>query len=55
MKNYFKVLGVVAIAGALSFQSCETTELDLRTNPNALSADQASPDFLLNQIHQGEA
>jgi hypothetical protein len=50
MKNYFKVLGVVAIAGALSFQSCETTELDLRTNPNALSADQASPDFLLNQI-----
>jgi hypothetical protein len=25
MKNYFKVLGVVAIAGALSFQSCETT------------------------------
>jgi len=50
MKNYFKVLGVVAIAGALSFQSCETTELDLRTNPNALSADQASPDFLMNQI-----
>lgn len=50
MKNYFKVLGVVAIAGALSFQSCETTELDLRDNPNALSADQASPDFLLNQI-----
>jgi len=50
MKNYFKVLGVVAIAGALSFQSCETTELDLRINPNALSADQASPDFLLNQI-----
>jgi hypothetical protein len=50
MKNYFKVLIVVAIAGALSFQSCESTELDLRTDPNALSADQASPEFLLNQI-----
>jgi len=50
MKNYFKLLGVVTIAGALSFQSCETTELDLRVNPNALSADQASPDFLLNQM-----
>jgi hypothetical protein len=53
MKNYFKVLGVIAVVGALSFQSCETTELDLRDNPNALSADQASPDFLLNNIQLG--
>ena len=50
MKNLFKILSVVAIVGALSLQSCETTELDLRENPNALSKDQASPDFLMNQI-----
>ena len=50
MKNLFKILSVVAIIGALSLQSCETTELDLRENPNALSKDQASPDFLMNQI-----
>lgn len=31
-------------------QSCETTNLDLTKNPNALSADQGSPDFLLNGI-----
>ena len=50
MKNLFKIFSVVAIVGVLSLQSCETTELDLRENPNALSKDQASPDFLMNQV-----
>ena len=43
MKNLFKILSVVAIIGALSLQSCETTELDLRENPNALSKRSGEP------------
>ncbi len=49
MKNMFKIVCIAAFLGAF-VQSCETTELDLRTNPNALSADQGSPDFLLSSI-----
>lgn len=49
MKKIIKIMCVAAVLGAF-VQSCETTELDLRTNPNALSADQGSPDFLLNNI-----
>lgn len=49
MKKIFKIICIAAVLGGF-VQSCETTELDLRTNPNALSADQGSPDFLLNNI-----
>ncbi len=49
MKKIFRIVCIAAVLGAF-VQSCETTELDLRTNPNALSADQGSPDFLLNNI-----
>ncbi len=31
---------------------CETTELDITQNPNALSADQANVDFFLNSIQE---
>ena len=32
------------------FTGCETTELDLLDNPNAIGADVASPNFVLNSI-----
>lgn len=49
MKNIFKILTIIGIV-SLTFSSCETTELDLRTNPNALSPDQADVNFLLNNV-----
>ncbi len=42
----------VALVGVFSFHSCETTELDLRDNPNALTPDQASVDFFLNSVQE---
>jgi len=50
MKILFNKLCVVGALGLFMLQSCETTNLDLTKNPNALSADQGSPDFLLNGI-----
>jgi hypothetical protein len=50
MKILFNKLCVVGALGFFLLQSCETTNLDLTKNPNALSADQGSPDFLLNGI-----
>lgn len=50
MKQLFKIFCIATVLGASILQSCETTELDLRKNPNALSADQGNPDFLLNGI-----
>lgn len=52
MKKVLKIASFILAAGALTFQSCETTELDLRNNPNALSPESASPDFLLNSIQR---
>lgn len=50
MKILFNKLCVVGVLGLFMLQSCETTNLDLTKNPNALSPEQASPDFLLNGI-----
>lgn len=50
MKNISKFLTLTALAGSLFFTSCETTELELLENPNALTPDQASIDLFLNQI-----
>ena len=41
---------MLVLCGGLFFASCETTELDLTVNPNALSPAQADPDFYLNAI-----
>ncbi|MBT8179353.1 MAG: SusD/RagB family nutrient-binding outer membrane lipoprotein, partial [Eudoraea sp.] len=49
MKRVLKYITVVFIAGGF-FQSCETTELDLRVSPNDLASDQADPNLLLNSI-----
>jgi len=47
MKNLFKIFSI-ALVGLL--MSCETTELDLRNNPNQVSPDQADVEFLYNSI-----
>ena len=49
MKRISKILGLVLITG-LGFNSCETTELDLIDNPNALTPQQADVNFFLNAI-----
>ena len=49
MKSVIKYISIVFVAGAL-LNSCETTDLDLRTSPNALADDQADPALLLNNI-----
>jgi hypothetical protein len=49
MKSLIKYITIVFIAGGL-LQSCETTDLDLRTSPNELAADQADPNLLLTSV-----
>ena len=49
MKKIIKYMLVAFIGGGF-LNSCETTELDLRTSPNDLAADQADPNLLLNSI-----
>jgi len=51
MKKIIKYIAVVFVAGAL-FNSCESTELDLTSDPNALTPSQANPDFYLNAAQQ---
>lgn len=51
MKKIIKYIAVVFVTGAL-FNSCETTELDLTSNPNALTPSQADPDFYLNAAQE---
>ncbi|WP_423997949.1 SusD/RagB family nutrient-binding outer membrane lipoprotein [Maribacter sp. IgM3_T14_3] len=51
MKKIIKYIAVVFATGAL-FNSCETTELGLTENPNALIPNQADPDFYLNAAQQ---
>ncbi|WP_299147954.1 SusD/RagB family nutrient-binding outer membrane lipoprotein [uncultured Dokdonia sp.] len=50
MKNTFKFIMAVVIAGSSLFYSCETTELELVNDPNNLTSDQADPNFLLNSV-----
>jgi len=52
MKNISKYMTLTVLGGLLAFTSCETTELDLTANPNALTPDQAGVDFFLNSIQE---
>lgn len=52
MKNINKIVTLVIFAGLMSLNSCETTELDITADPNALTPDQASVDFFLNSIQE---
>jgi len=49
MKYTNYILGL-CLSAILVLASCETTELDLTSNPNALSPEQADPEFFLNSI-----
>jgi len=50
MKNILQTKFLLVMFALIGLISCETTNLDLRTNPNALSADKGNPDFLLSNI-----
>lgn len=50
MKNILQAKILLFLFTLVGIISCESTNLDLRTNPNALSADKGNPDFLLSNI-----
>lgn len=50
MKNTFKFIMAIVLAGSSLFYSCETNDLELLDNPNSLTPDQADPDLLLNSV-----
>ena len=50
MKKTNNLIKMLVLCGGLFFASCETTELDLTQNPNALSPVDADPDFYMNSI-----
>jgi len=50
MKKINNLIKMLVLCGGLFFASCETTELDLIQNPNALTPEQGDPDFYLNAI-----
>jgi len=52
MKTVYKLLVLALISTGGLFYSCETTELELLTSPNALADDQADADLLLNAIQR---
>ena len=50
MKNTFRKISLMFLAGVTLFSSCESLELDLAENPNQLSPEQSDPDLFLNSI-----
>ena len=53
MKKLNKILSI-CFCVFLFLGSCETLELDLTDNPNALSPSQADATFFLNAIHSAQ-
>ena len=51
MKKIFKYIAVFFATGLL-LNSCESAELDLTSDPNALTPAQADPDFYLNAVQE---
>lgn len=52
MKNLNRYIVLLAVGAILAFHSCETTELDITEDPNALTPGQASVDFFLSSIQE---
>lgn len=52
MKNLNRYIVLLAVGAILAFHSCETTELDITADPNALTPGQASVDFFLSSIQE---
>jgi len=53
--NIFKKTTILSLFSSLFFLSCETTEMDLITDPNNLNTDQTSIPFLLRTINLSHA
>ena len=51
MKNLNKI-SLIAFASLIVLSACETTELDLTSNPNALSPENASVELFINGIQE---
>lgn len=50
MKKILKTTGfLIAMISLVTFSSCETTDLELREDPNALPLSAANPDLILNK------
>ncbi|TRX53009.1 SusD/RagB family nutrient-binding outer membrane lipoprotein [Fulvivirga sp. M361] len=49
IKNYIKIFSLLSL---LMVGACESTELDLTQDPNALKPDEASTDFFINAIQE---
>ncbi|MEM9685849.1 MAG: SusD/RagB family nutrient-binding outer membrane lipoprotein [Bacteroidota bacterium] len=52
MRKISKYIIGALITGVLAYTSCETLELDLTENPNALVPEQANVNFFLNSIQE---
>ena len=52
MKNINKYFRIPAFMVLMVFLSCNTFDLDLSNNPNALTPDQANVDYFLNSIQE---
>jgi hypothetical protein len=52
MKNINRYIALAVFGGMLTFNSCETTELDITKNPNALTPEQANVDFFLSSMQE---
>jgi hypothetical protein len=51
MKKILKSTEIlIVLISMITFSSCETIELELREDPNALSESAANPDLLLNKF-----
>lgn len=50
MKKIFKLVYLAVLSSSLVFTSCETTELELLENPNALTPEQSSVELFFNSI-----
>lgn len=54
MKKHFNIITkITLVLSLLVVSSCETTELDLQDNPNALTLNSADPNFVLNSMQLG--
>ncbi len=52
MKRLYKILSLALVCSSVFFYSCETLELDLTENPNALIPGDADVNFYLNSIQE---
>jgi hypothetical protein len=56
MNNTKKIASVLILfLGALFYSSCETIDMDIKVDPNALSVDKADVDFYLNGVQRSFA